>query len=383
MPTIARELQVDAIIEGSVVRAGDKVRITAKLIEGVTGEVIWAQSFERDLRDVLALQSEVARAITSRSRYHPDAAGAGASGERAAGRSGRAPASAPGPPPRRQSHGGRTCGKPFSISTSPSPGIRRTRWPMPVWPKPTSGLSGFYMHPREAMPKAKRAAETALRLDGSLADAHAALGFIHLVYDWDGPAAEKALLRALDLNPTLATARLNYAAYLTTPGTARGGGPGDPASGRVRSAVDPHPRDRRPASCCSRDATTKRSSSLEGAGVRTQSRVRPRVSGGGVRGARPVRGSGRQSWNEPRSWTTARPSWPCKRTSLPSRVRRTEARRLIRQVEESTKDRYFCPYEIGVSVCEPRRRRHRLSVVSQGCRGAGRLHGMAWRRALD
>ena len=77
-------------------------------------------------------------------------------------------------------------------------------------------LAGFYMDPREAMPKAKRAAETALRLDESLADAHAALGYVRLVYDWDGPGRARALLRALDLNPTLATARLNYAAYLTT-----------------------------------------------------------------------------------------------------------------------------------------------------------------------
>ena len=66
MPAIARELQVDAIIEGSVVRASDTVRITAKLIRGATGEIIWAQSFERDLRDVLALQREVARTIISK-----------------------------------------------------------------------------------------------------------------------------------------------------------------------------------------------------------------------------------------------------------------------------------------------------------------------------
>ena len=93
-------------------------------------------------------------------------------------------------------------------------------------------LSGFYLDPREAMPKAKRAAETALRLDESLAEAHAALGFVHLVYDWDGPAAAKELLRALDLNPTLATARLNYAAYLST--QARH----DEAVREIRRAVD-------------------------------------------------------------------------------------------------------------------------------------------------
>ena len=66
------------------------------------------------------------------------------------------------------------------------------------------------------MPRAKRAALAALALDDSLADAHAALGYVHLVYDWDGPSAEKELVRALDLNSTLAMARLNYAAYLAS-----------------------------------------------------------------------------------------------------------------------------------------------------------------------
>ena len=61
--TMMKELGVDAIIEASVARAGDNVRITAKLIRGVPGEVIWGQSYERDLRDVLALQGEVARTI--------------------------------------------------------------------------------------------------------------------------------------------------------------------------------------------------------------------------------------------------------------------------------------------------------------------------------
>ena len=65
-PVIARELQVDAIVESSVVRERDKARMTAKLIRGATGDMIWTQSYERDLRDVLALQSEVARAISSR-----------------------------------------------------------------------------------------------------------------------------------------------------------------------------------------------------------------------------------------------------------------------------------------------------------------------------
>jgi len=63
LPEIARELNVDAVIEGSVLRAGERVRITTQLIEAATDRHLWAQSYERDLKDVLALQSEVARAI--------------------------------------------------------------------------------------------------------------------------------------------------------------------------------------------------------------------------------------------------------------------------------------------------------------------------------
>ena len=65
LPVIARELNVDGVIEGSVVRAGDKVRITTRLIRAGTEETLWARSYERDLRDVLALQSEVAKSVAS------------------------------------------------------------------------------------------------------------------------------------------------------------------------------------------------------------------------------------------------------------------------------------------------------------------------------
>jgi TolB-like protein/predicted Ser/Thr protein kinase len=68
LPQIARELNVDALIEGSVLRAGNRVRITAQLIQGSTDRHLWAESYERDLRDVIALQSEVARAIATEIR---------------------------------------------------------------------------------------------------------------------------------------------------------------------------------------------------------------------------------------------------------------------------------------------------------------------------
>src|SRR5208337_2837511 len=68
MPQIAKELNVDAVIEGSVLRAGDRVRITTQLIQGSTDRHLWAETYDRDLRDVLALQGEVARAIASEIR---------------------------------------------------------------------------------------------------------------------------------------------------------------------------------------------------------------------------------------------------------------------------------------------------------------------------
>ena len=175
MPTIARELQVDAIIEGSVVRAGDQVRITAKLIRGVTGEIIWAQSFERDLRDVLALQSEVARTITSKVdiTLTPQEQARLAS------------ARPVDPEVHRQVLLGR-----HHAAKATEEGLRKAiqYFDAAIAKDPANALahaglaeaytelSGFYLDPREAMPKAKRAAETALRLDESLADAHAALG---------------------------------------------------------------------------------------------------------------------------------------------------------------------------------------------------------------
>src|SRR5439155_8705727 len=63
LPKIAEELNVDAVVEGTVARSGDRVRITAQLIQAETDKNLWAQSYDRDLRDVLALQSDVAQSI--------------------------------------------------------------------------------------------------------------------------------------------------------------------------------------------------------------------------------------------------------------------------------------------------------------------------------
>ena len=215
VPTIAKDLNVDALIEGTIVRQGGKVRITVKLIQGDSGKVLWGQSFERDLQGVLVLQREVARAITSevdlkltpheQARLEtvrivdPDVHRNVLLGQHHMAKA--------------TEEGLRKAVEYFKLAITRDPA---TAMAYAGLAEAHVGLSGFHLPPREAMPKAKRAAETALSLDESLASAHAVLGFIHLVYDWDGAAAERALLRALELNPTLATARLHRAAHLTT-----------------------------------------------------------------------------------------------------------------------------------------------------------------------
>ena len=245
VPTIVRELGVDAVIEGSVVRAGEQVRITATLIRGAGGDIIWTQSYERGLRDVLVLQRDVARTISSE-------VGMTLTPQEEASLARVQPVD---PDVLQQVLLGR-----YQAAKGTEEGLRKAiqYFEVAIAKDPTSAqaqagvaeayaaLNGFFMDPLEAMPKAKRAAETAVRLDDSLAEAHAALGLIHLTYDWDGPAAEKALLRALDLNPTVASARLSYAAYLTSQSRHGEASTRDPTSGSVRSVVSTDPLLRNP-----------------------------------------------------------------------------------------------------------------------------------------
>ena len=234
-PTIAQELKVDALVVGSVVQLNDRARVTAQLVGGSTGRVVWEQTFERDVRDLPALQRDVARAIASRvGRTLAPAGDAGSTAARAID-----------PQVHRQfllgrHHLGKATeeslhravqhfGAAIALDSSYAPAHAGLATAY-------TELAGFYLPPAAAMPIAKSAAESALRLDDTLADAHAALGYVHLVYDWDGPAAEKSLLRALDLNPTLAAARLNYAAYLSTQGRF------DETIREVKRALDLDPR---------------------------------------------------------------------------------------------------------------------------------------------
>jgi serine/threonine-protein kinase len=215
LPQIARELGVDAVVEGSVLRSGERVRITAQLIEAKTDRHLWARSYERDLRDVLALQSEVARAIAGEIRAAVTPA------EQA-----RLSAARPVDPQAHELvlkgwyHTNRLLEKELDQGIELfQQAARRDPNFAPAYVGLAfaySMLSSNYRAPLEVMPKAREAAEKAIQLDDKLAEAHVSLGMNRLLFGWDWPAAEKHLKRALELNPNSGDAHAGYATYLVT-----------------------------------------------------------------------------------------------------------------------------------------------------------------------
>ena len=217
LPQIARELNVDAVIEGSVLRVGDRVRITAQLIRAATDTHVWAESYERDLRDVLGLQEEVARNIAQQIQVTltPEEKTALA-------------ANRPVDPEVHDLylqglyHLGRSDEEQlmqgieyFERAVAKDPGYAPAYAGMAEC---YNTLSTNYWPPREAMPKAKAAALKALQLDENLSEAHSALGSVHYLYDWDWRATEEEAKRAMELNPNNASAYDVMANYLSATG---------------------------------------------------------------------------------------------------------------------------------------------------------------------
>ena len=213
---IARELNVDAVVEGTVFRSGDQVRITAQLIEAASDKHLWSQSYEGEVRDTLALQSKVAKAIADQVRINlnpqeqatlksvtvvkPEAYESYLKGRYFWN--------------KRTADGLKVALAYFNQSIEEDPTFARAY----------SGLADTYallgdweyavMSPAEALPKAKAAAIKALELDSTLGEAHNSLAFSLDVFDWDLDSAGKEFRRAIELNPGYATAHQWYAAHL-------------------------------------------------------------------------------------------------------------------------------------------------------------------------
>ena len=212
---IANELNVNAVVEGSVVRLGDRVRVTAQLIETKTDRHLWAKSYERNSRDVMALQDDLARDIANEIRVTLT------------------------PKDRRRLAGSRSI-DPQAYESYLRGRLfwnRRTEEDLykakgyfqqvidkePRYAPAYSGLSDTYfylgygwghMAPREAMPLAKAAALKAVELDDDSAEGHTSLGVAMFSYDWDFRGAEQELKRAVTLNPNYSNAHHAYSVLL-------------------------------------------------------------------------------------------------------------------------------------------------------------------------
>ncbi len=227
VPEIARELHVDAIVEGSVQRFGDRVRITANLLHATTDRHLWAESYERDLRDVLALQSEVAAAISDQIKVrltpqeqtrltatHPINAEAYEAYLRGlnsfhqgrdllATEKGREPMA-------RAIHYFE-----HAAQLDPSYALAYARLARTYnWLASTVG-------PEELYADSKRAALKALQMDDTLAEAHASLAFVLFIHDWDWDTAGREFRRAIELSPNYDEAHHGYALYLEALGKNR------------------------------------------------------------------------------------------------------------------------------------------------------------------
>ena len=222
LPEIAHELHVDAIVEGSVERSGDRVRITAQLVEAPTDRHLWARSYQRDLRNVLSLQDDVAQAIATEVRIkltpqeqirlsnarpvNPEAHEANLRGFYELRK--HAPT---GLYVREQRENTEKAIKYFqqALAIDPNDALAYAGLADAYYDEST-----YLRAPLEVMPKAKAAAARAIELDDSLAEAHASLGYVKLTFDWDWPAAEREFHRSLELNPSLPRAHAGYAHYL-------------------------------------------------------------------------------------------------------------------------------------------------------------------------
>jgi TolB-like protein/Flp pilus assembly protein TadD len=220
-PQIARELNVDAIVEGTVMRSGDRVRITAQLIEAPMDRHLWAETYERDLRDILGMQDEVVRAIASQIKitltpqeqsHLANARPMNAEAHEAVLRG------------LYELHGMTAEPTETLKSQSIEKAIGYFQQALSHDPNDAlaysgladaySNLSTFHRAPLEVMPKAKAAATKAIELDDTLAEAHASLGYIELFFDWEWARADHEFRRALDLNPSSPRAHAGYAEYL-------------------------------------------------------------------------------------------------------------------------------------------------------------------------
>jgi eukaryotic-like serine/threonine-protein kinase len=218
IPEIARELSVDAMLEGTVQRVGDRVRTNVRLVRAAPEESLWAETYDRRLMDLLTLQSDVARSVAREIELQmkpsepafavrspavdPEALGLYMMGR--------------GQWNRRDLDGLKAAIRCFESAVARSPDFALA----------FAGLADSYtilgnwsvLAPRDVYPKAKQAALRALALDPNLGEAQVALAFAEYLYDWKWEQAEQRFRRAIELNPSYAQGHAWYGTFLSALG---------------------------------------------------------------------------------------------------------------------------------------------------------------------
>lgn len=215
---IGHELGVDYLVEGSLRRQGSRVRISAQLIRVRDQMYVWAQDYDRDFSDYLTLENDVVRDIANQIQLKLSAQ----------------PIARPSRPPNPNAHDAYLKGRFFWNKRTEEGHLKAIEYfnqalaADPAYAQAYSGLADAYallgsnpttaITRRDAMEKARAAALKALTLDDTLAEAHTSLAFVYWHYDWNWAAAEKEFQRALQLNPSYATAHQWYSFYLVSQG---------------------------------------------------------------------------------------------------------------------------------------------------------------------
>lgn len=210
LPQVGRDLHVDAVVAGTVARADNRVRITAQLIEASTDHYLWAKSYERELKDALALQDEIAQDITEQIRVKltPDE------------RSRLVQVHAVDPEAYDATLRGWYWLNQFTEEglSKALDYFQKAIAKDPNYALAYAGVAASLLPLNDRDPKAREAALKALALDPSLAEAHMWLGTIKFLFDWDWSGAEAEFKQATALKPNYAMAHFWYSNYLMAMG---------------------------------------------------------------------------------------------------------------------------------------------------------------------
>ena len=209
VPEIARALRVDGVVEGAVLREGNQVRITVQLIRTDTDQHVWAESYQRQMTDILALQNEVALGVARAIKLELSP--------------GAAAQSTPPKPVNAEAYEAYLKGRYFMQKRDESAMRAKDYFQQAIQLDPSyapayAGLADFYvlaLPPKEALPAAREYAQKALKLDSNSPDSHLSLAYIYFYDDWDWAAADQEFRSAIALAPGLAQPHRWYAIYLT------------------------------------------------------------------------------------------------------------------------------------------------------------------------